>query len=358
MPTTNYTFDELYGAGTASINLTAETPYTFNITNNSGSSYFVMETNVNQNGVFGSDSPKNTSGSYTSLTNISTNIIGDYIAGFALPQGTNSFIFTPSSNVDGSTLRFRGTGGIILGIDGGTPIITPYSFFFDSTTAFAQLSPGITLGGTYQQPFTVEGWFKANNPGINSGPVLLSTSQPSSNPTYAKALTINVATPTQIRVDSNGASTTPFDFAQTMLPDTWYYVAVSRDSSGFIQAWLGKEGDATASASTNGRYNCSVAASSWALTGISDIIGRFIPANRDSELDYISGVRVTNTNLYDTTGVTIEIPSQTFSLVSGTQFLLTPLPIGGLPVDVSGNQSIFISGGTSFVDEGPNIEVQ
>jgi hypothetical protein len=129
MPTTSYTFDKLYGAGTASINLTAETPYTFNITNNSGSSYFVMETNVNQNGVFGSDSPKNTSGSYTSLTNISTNIIGDYIAGFALPQGTNSFVFTPSFNVTGSTLRLRGTGGITLGVTQLISIPTPILFY-------------------------------------------------------------------------------------------------------------------------------------------------------------------------------------------------------------------------------------
>jgi hypothetical protein len=357
MPTFNYTFAELYGnqgEGTSSIDLTAGTPYTFTITNNSGSSYFTLETVRDYNSI----TPQNTSGSYTSLSNIATSVISDYIAGFSLPQGTNSFIFTPSNGVDGSTLRFRGTGGIILGVDGGTPIITPYSLFFDSTTAFTQLSPGITLGGTYQQPFTVEGWFKANNPGINSGPVLLSTSQPASNPSYIRALTINVATPTQIRVDSNGENSTPFDFAETMLPDTWYYVAVSRDSSGFMQAWLGKEGDPTATASISGRYNCSVDDIAWALSGISDIIGRFIPANRDSELDYISGVRVTNTNLYTTTNATIPIPTQTFSLVSGTQFLLTPLPIAGLPIDVSGNQSIFISGGTSFVDEGPNIEVQ
>jgi hypothetical protein len=357
MPTTDYTWEKLFGEqgeGTSSIDLTAGTPYTFNIINNSGSSYFTMETVFDNTGVV----PKNTSGSYTSLTNIASSVISDYIAGFVLPTGNNSFVFTPATNVTGSKLKLRGVGGITMGIDGGTPIITPYSLFFDSPTAFAQLSPGITLGGTYQQPFTVEGWFKANNPGINSGPVLLSTSQPASNPSYIRALTINVATPTQIRVDSNGENSTPFDFAETMLPDTWYYVAVSRDSSGFMQAWLGKEGDPTATASISGRYNCSVDDIAWALSGISDIIGRFIPANRDSELDYISNVRVTNTNLYDTTGVTIEIPSQTFSLVSGTQFLLTPLPIAGLPIDVSGNQSIFISGGTSFVDEGPNIEVQ
>ena len=134
MPTTSYTFDKLYGAGTASINLTAETPYTFNITNNSGSSYFVMETNVNQNGVFGSNSPKNTSGSYTSLTNIANSVIGDYFTGFALPTGTNSFIFTPAINVTGSSLKLRGTGGITLGVTQLVSLPTPILFYNPANT--------------------------------------------------------------------------------------------------------------------------------------------------------------------------------------------------------------------------------
>jgi hypothetical protein len=120
MPTTDYTFDKLFGyqgEGTSSIDLTAGTSYTFNITNNTGSSYFVMETAQQPNL---SVVPKNTSGSYTSLTNIASIVIGDYITGFALPTGTNSFVFTPSINVTGSTLRLRGTGGITLGITGGS----------------------------------------------------------------------------------------------------------------------------------------------------------------------------------------------------------------------------------------------
>ena len=120
MPTTNYTFNDLFGfqgEGTSSIDLEAGTPYTFDIANNSGSSYFVMETAQQPNL---SVVPKNTSGSYTSLTNIASIVTGDYITGFALPTGTNSFIFTPSINVTGSTLRLRGTGGITLGITGGS----------------------------------------------------------------------------------------------------------------------------------------------------------------------------------------------------------------------------------------------
>ena len=112
MPTTSYTFEKLYGAGTSSINLTSGTAYTFSITNNSGSSYFTMESPRVYDGV----TPKNTSGSYTSTSNISTSVISDYIAGFALPTGTNSFIFTPATNVVGSTLKLRGTGGITLDI--------------------------------------------------------------------------------------------------------------------------------------------------------------------------------------------------------------------------------------------------
>jgi hypothetical protein len=116
MPTTSYTFSQLFGSqgeGTSSISLTAGTPYTFTLTNNSGSSYFVMET-AQPNNL--SVVPKNTSGSYTSLTNIASSVIGDYITGFVLPTGTNSFIFTPAINVTGSLLRLRGTGGITLAL--------------------------------------------------------------------------------------------------------------------------------------------------------------------------------------------------------------------------------------------------
>ena len=113
MPTVNYPYSTLY-EGTSSINLTKGTSYTFTITNNSGSSYFFMETPFNY--LFDSSTPKNTSGSFTSLTNIPEPITSDYIAGFVLPIGTNSFIFTPATNVTGTTLKFKGTGGIALAL--------------------------------------------------------------------------------------------------------------------------------------------------------------------------------------------------------------------------------------------------
>ena len=115
MPTVNYTFANLFGAqgeGTSSINLTAGTPYTFTLTNNSGSSYFTLETVRDYDGI----TPRNTSGSLASLTNIASYNQSDYITGFSLPTGTNSFIFTPATNVVGSTLKLRGVGGISLAL--------------------------------------------------------------------------------------------------------------------------------------------------------------------------------------------------------------------------------------------------
>ena len=145
MSTFNYTFAELYGnqgEGTSSIDLTAGTPYTFTITNNSGSSYFTLETVRDYDGI----TPQNTSGSYTSLTNIATSVISDYIAGFSLPQGTNEFIFTPSNNVSGSTLRFRGTGGIILGVT-DSPAGNPFYFRINTS--------GTSAGSSNNNQFTL-----------------------------------------------------------------------------------------------------------------------------------------------------------------------------------------------------------
>lgn len=134
MPTLNYSFEQLWGnngEGTSSINLTAGTAYTFPITSSLGAGYLTLETVRNYDGV----TPKNTSGSYTSVTNIATSVISDYIAGFSVPQGNSSFTFTPATNVTGSTLKLRGVGGVILGSGSGAPIPTYLQSYQSSYTS-------------------------------------------------------------------------------------------------------------------------------------------------------------------------------------------------------------------------------
>jgi hypothetical protein len=199
------------------------------------------------------------------------------------------------------------------------PPVTSGSIFIPGTSSRVTLTPGIVVGGTSTTPFTVEGWFYSTvTPGTNSGPVLLSTDTGSGTPSYAKALTINISTTTQIVVDSNGAAQQAFNFAETMLVNTWYYVAVSRDSSGNLQVWLGKDGDANATASTTGRQPLNTTA--WELTGLSNTIGAFVPAGRYTT-GYISNLRVDSTGLYATDAATIPMPTEPFAELAGTVFL-------------------------------------
>lgn len=232
---------------------------------------------------------------------------------------------------------------------------TPGSIYFPTNSSRITLSPGIVVGGTYLSPFTVEGWFYSGDaPGTDSGPVILSTTTSSATPAYIRALTINVTNSgNQITVDSTGATATVFNLAQSLLVNTWYYIAVSRSTGGFMQVWVGKQGDATAAASTSGAFDCSASSAAWALDGISDCIGAFVPANRFSANDYVSGVRVTNTNIYATNLSTIPMPSATFTNVSGTLFLQSPTDL----TDLTANQTLASVGSAAYSSTGPSISI-
>jgi len=240
------------------------------------------------------------------------------------PRAVYDITQLPTQYDDNDVVDNENTGGLVVGRPwiavAPPPPVTSGSIFIPGTSSRVTLTPGIVVGGTSTTPFTVEGWFYSTvTPGTNSGPVLLSTDTGSGTPSYAKALTINVSTTTQIIVDSNGAAQQTFDFAETMLVNTWYYVAVSRDSSGYIQAWLGKDGDANATVSTTARLDTSGNAA-WTLTGLSNTIGAFVPANRYTT-GYISNLRVDSTGLYATTAATIPVPTEPFEELAGTVFL-------------------------------------
>ena len=181
MPTLNYSFEELWGnngEGTSSINLTAGTTYNFLVTSSIGAGYLTLETVRNYDGV----TPKNTSGSYTALTNIASSVISDYIAGFSVPQGFSSFVYTPASNVDGSTLKLRGVGGVILGSGATPPTPITASFRIDTTQTSGTATPSnqflLPLGGATPPNFTI-------NWGDGTSDVITSDAQPEVLHTYA-----------------------------------------------------------------------------------------------------------------------------------------------------------------------------
>lgn len=252
--------------------------------------------------------------------------------------GVGNYITVSGSNytaqeIGGQTSAQAGTGPFTENLT--PPPVTGGSLLIPGTSSRITLSPGIVVGGTSTTPFTAEGWFYSTvEPGTNSGPVLLSTDTGSGTPAYYKALTVNIVSNTQVVVDSNGAAATTFDFAETMLVNTWYYVAVTRDTGGYIQVWMGKDGDATATASTTGRFATSGNAA-WDLTGLSNTIGAFVPANRYTT-GYISNLRVDSSSLYATTAATIPVPTASFAEIAGTVFLQNDATL----TDQTGNQTL------------------
>ena len=92
-------------------NLTAGTPVTYSIDNPlSFSSYFVLETVSNVNGIYDSNSPRNLQGTFTLGTGITDVVSDDYKAGAVVASGGGDLIFTPTNNVTAATLLLRGTG--------------------------------------------------------------------------------------------------------------------------------------------------------------------------------------------------------------------------------------------------------
>ena len=103
-----YTYQQLYGTGSAGENLLGLKTFTF--TNPSASSYFVMETNRNSQGFYDSSSLTNFVGTYSVSESMGL-VTSSYIAGLVVQPGVSSFTFTPTyAIVSGSNYRLRGTG--------------------------------------------------------------------------------------------------------------------------------------------------------------------------------------------------------------------------------------------------------
>ena len=84
--------------------------YTFH--NPSGSSYFVLETVRNNNGIYDSTSGKYASGSFSNFTGSNPDHVvqSNYIWGQVIPTGTSSFDMDGAVTVPVSGAMFRGTG--------------------------------------------------------------------------------------------------------------------------------------------------------------------------------------------------------------------------------------------------------
>ena len=113
----------------------------FEFTNPSGSSYFIMETARNTNGVYDNSSLKAASGSLNIVSNIpSTGVVqSDYIWGTVVPPGSSSLAFTASLSIPTGSVYFRGTGEFTVTITTDstppTPTVDPDAQLFITNAA-------------------------------------------------------------------------------------------------------------------------------------------------------------------------------------------------------------------------------
>ncbi len=108
-----YTPSQLNGTGSAGENLSGTKTFTFQ---NAGySTYFTLEANRNPDGFYNDSSPVVSAGTF----NISASMLPGFVTSsnvfsLAVPPGTSSFTFAPSSAITGSNYRLRGEGQFTL----------------------------------------------------------------------------------------------------------------------------------------------------------------------------------------------------------------------------------------------------
>ena len=104
-----YTYTQLQGTGSIGEDLSGLKTFVF--TNpRSGSTYFVMQTNPNSNGIFDSGSFTNFRGTYVTSQSMGL-VTSSYVMGIVVQPGISSFEFTPDLNIaSGSNYHLRGTG--------------------------------------------------------------------------------------------------------------------------------------------------------------------------------------------------------------------------------------------------------
>jgi hypothetical protein len=213
-------------------------------------------------------------------------------------RGDNNHRFVEESGVRALTTR---TGNPSQGS------FSPFSpagwsnYFNGSTDFFTWTGTAVGAGA-----FTVEFWFyNTSDYSASRSPIgVISTSG------YNNALDVRIANSTTINVSQYNVANNNFT-VPTMASNTWYHVAITRNSSNQLTVFLNGARSTTGAVSISTNFS-----------GLTSSIGRIDQSNVGAWFGYISNVRiVTGTNVYDPTQSTITVPTSSLTAISGTAFL-------------------------------------
>lgn len=239
-----------------------------------------------------------TSANFTPTTSSLSSVANTQLLTLQYRRGDNNHRFVEESGVRALTTR---TGNPSQGS------FSPHSpagwsnYFNGSTDFFTWTGTAVGAGA-----FTVEFWFyNTSDYSASRSPIgVISTSG------YNNALDVRIANSTTINVSQYNVANNNFT-VPTMASNTWYHVAITRNSSNQLTVFLNGTRSTTGAVSISTNFS-----------GLTSSIGRIDQSNVGAWFGYISNVRiVTGTNVYDPTQSTITVPTSSLTAISGTAFL-------------------------------------
>ena len=225
------------------------------------------------------------------------------------------------------------------------------------------LSPGVVVGGvgdTGYNPFTIDAWVKFSEDPATHYQFILGTSEMYNGDYNDNGFSLFVGdgqpapSATKITIDCLQVSNTQFD-VPALTTDTWYHIAVARNSSGIVSVWVNGVRSTTGARGLEG--------GPVAFTGVTDQIGSWSYNGTTQMLGNVGQVRiVTDNNIYDPNDSTITVPTADLQEVTGTQLLLL-MKSSDQYGDDTGNNTLSVydmAGSTTlpaWTTDAPTIEI-
>jgi hypothetical protein len=281
--------------------------------------------------LFGTDSVAkilDTNGSYTSGSganiNVTTNSATSFTVSFASPLALTTSVAKLTLQSSTEATIFNYNSGLF------------------TAGKYMTISPGIAFGSG---AFTIEAWIKTASV-VHGGDII-------GNTNASNSLSLILDGPTEAHVDGFGLTAYHFALPVTLQGNTWYHIAIARNSSLKEQLWV--NGQASPSSWQSGN--------SGSAGPISDSINYYsvsnginyayctwcVPGNSVFDGERITNLRaVVGSNLYDPNATNITVPTAPLNLVTNTKLLMLFNSSSDLSVDSSGNQTVS-NNGVTFV---------
>jgi hypothetical protein len=252
--------------------------------------------------------------------------VGDQLVTFNGLGSTGYFAFLNNS-LTGTTnteINISPTGKTIIGST------TPAASLGFSGSNYLSLSDAQTIG---TQAFTFECFFYSTGNFSSAIQTILGANAP-------LGMSIFFLTSSIIQVDRAMQDAITFT-VPTMSTNTWYHLAVTRDSSGQTALFL------------NGVKSVNSYVTATDYSGTTGYIG-WVYNTAYNFIGQLTQIKLTvGSNYYNPTAASISVPTTALANSANTKLLLIVANSGAFLTDISGTQTIINNGGVSFNTSGP-----